>query len=194
MLQQELKVVTKNDHEGLEQLMFVNDIMSGQLSIDQYKQILLINYLTHFYWEEKVFSALADETASRLSLTHRKKLAALTVDMHETGLVPPGDMQPVTTPAFKSNAEALGAMYVMEGATLGGNMIVKRLKINPNFVGLSFHYYQVYGDEIATRWKEFCAVLNDQPETMWAQTIDGAKKMFGKITAIAERTSSNVEI
>jgi len=194
MLQEKLREITKKDHDGLEQLMFVSDIMSGQLSLDQYKQILLVNYLTHFYWEEQVLSALTDEISSRLFLAKRKKLAALTADMHEAGMVPPVDSQPAASSIFKSSAEALGGMYVMEGATLGGSVIVKKLKTNPNFGGLSFHYYQVYGEELGQRWKEFCTVLNDQPETTWPQAIDGAKKMFGKITTIAERTRSDVEI
>jgi heme oxygenase len=89
----------------------------------------------------------------------------------------------------KNDAELLGAMYVLEGATLGGSVIVKRLKTNPNFEGLNLNYYQIYGEQLIPMWKKFCEVLNQQPETSFDDAVNGAKKMFNYIAAVQQQNS-----
>lgn len=184
MLQEVLKQATKKNHDELEQLMYVNDIMSGELTVQQYKQILSTNYEVHKTLEDLLFNDLGPNITEKLDLEHRHKIAALQTDMQEIGIpVTAFEYQPLTFEISK--ASILGAMYVLEGATLGGSVIVKRLKTNPKFtdLNLGFHYYQVYGTELVTYWKNFCEVLNSQPEDTYDKSIDGAKKVFEFIAA-----------
>lgn len=73
---------------------------------------------------------------------------------------------PLPTPA--SRAEALGLLYVLEGSTLGGQVIRKRLLADGgDLKGVSF--LDPYGSETGPRWKAFLAVLDrecppDRPE------------------------------
>jgi len=195
MLHETLKQATKKNHDELEELMFVNDIMSGSLTLQQYKQILNTNYQVHKTVEDFLFNDLSPKTAEKLDLDHRKKLNALVADMQEALLpVVTADNDYTALDLENNDATILGGMYVLEGATLGGNVIVKRLKTNPNLAGLhlNFHYYQVYGDQLINNWKTFCSVLDAQPEDTHEKSIEGAKRVFDYIASIQQKNSQLV--
>ncbi|RYE31957.1 MAG: hypothetical protein EOP42_09930 [Sphingobacteriaceae bacterium] len=163
MLQEVLKNATNHQHDQLEQLMFVDKIMNGSLSVEEYKQILLTNYLVHAGLESYLHNNLSSDLQQELQIHKRGKLAALKHDLQELNIPQPEinpDKNSIQIP--QNNAAILGAMYVLEGATLGGNVIVKKLKINPNLQNkqLNFYYYQVYGSDLVTNWKSFSQVLN----------------------------------
>src|ERR1700761_4707836 len=139
MLHEALKQATKPNHDQLEQLMFVNEIMNGSLTLQQYRQILVTNYLVHKTFEDYLFDNLSPEIAGRLQIENRKKLAALEADLDELGLEPP-ELEHTTPQIEKTDAAILGAMYVLEGATLGGNVIVKRLKVNPQLASHNLNF------------------------------------------------------
>jgi heme oxygenase len=61
-------------------------------------------------------------------------------------------------PVLGSRSEALGLLYVMEGSTLGGRMIVRSLaERGVDVTGLRF--LDPYGAETGARWRGFLAVL-----------------------------------
>jgi len=190
MLQNTLKEATKNNHAKLEQLMFADQIMNGTLSIHQYKQIVTTNYLVHKLLEEYLISSLRSETADKLNIETRRKLGSLTTDIYELKMNIPNQTidNNNNNIIFDDDASILGALYVLEGSTLGGNVIVKRLKINPNLssLNLDFHYYQIYGSNLIQNWKEFCEILNVQPLDTYTNSIDGAKRMFAFIAFVQQ--------
>ena len=58
-------------------------------------------------------------------------------------------------------SDAIGALYVMEGSTLGGKQICRMIADNlnlPDHTALSFFYG--YGAGTGSRWKEFLRVLD----------------------------------
>jgi heme oxygenase (biliverdin-IX-beta and delta-forming) len=57
-------------------------------------------------------------------------------------------------PAPAGVAEALGMLYVVEGATLGGNVILKRLRDN-GAVRPEFAFLHPYGSQSGLMWKRF---------------------------------------
>lgn len=62
--------------------------------------------------------------------------------------------------SHNDEAEALGALYVLEGATLGGQVIIKRLKKNEPFSTLPLAYYNVYADHTGVMWTQFLENIN----------------------------------
>jgi heme oxygenase len=61
-------------------------------------------------------------------------------------------------PAVGTKAEALGAMYVLEGSTLGGKKILKGLRSQ----GVStdgLHFLDPYGKDAGPLWRTFLSVL-----------------------------------
>ena len=71
---------------------------------------------------------------------------------------------PDPLPAFPhphSRAEALGMLYVLEGSTLGGRLILRTLAAK----GVSdpdLAFLDPYGSESGARWREFLAVLENE--------------------------------
>jgi heme oxygenase (biliverdin-IX-beta and delta-forming) len=187
MLQERLKKDTRPDHDMVEELMFVQAIMNGTLSLQQYKLLLRTNYLVHEAFEALLFSRLSEQTAEEMQITRRGKLPALVKDLRELELDTP--QTTAVAPAdrfYDSEPSALGALYVLEGASLGGHVIVKKLATNPglNHLNLKFHYYRIYGDDLVPNWKSFCAILNRQPEVDYPLILNGARQMFAYIATI----------
>lgn len=60
-------------------------------------------------------------------------------------------------PDFSDVPRMLGALYVIEGSTLGGQLITRRLEPVVGLEGVSF--FRCYGEETGKRWREFQEVL-----------------------------------
>lgn len=199
MLQELLKEATKAHHDELEQLMFVGQIMDSSLTPVQYQTLLTANYLSHAYFEEYIYSKLSPALKDELNISERVKLPALLKDVEEL-LVPVPAYQPGVNPPPMpptDDASLLGAMYVLEGATLGGHVIVKRLLVNPHLqqLDLNYHYYQAYGPDLINKWKQFCQVLNTRvtPEDN-DKAVQSATDMFNAIKFFAKIASERKEI
>ncbi len=67
-------------------------------------------------------------------------------------------------PRPASLAEAFGCAYVLEGSTLGGRHILGVLA-KTDVPGEARHYFSSYGENVAARWRAFCAMLAQFPNT-----------------------------
>ncbi|QEC76403.1 biliverdin-producing heme oxygenase [Mucilaginibacter ginsenosidivorax] len=187
MLHETLKQATRQQHNQLEQLMFVDQIMNGTLTFDEYQKILTTNYLTHAHIEEALYTHLSVHLRQRLNFEERIKLPALLQDLEEAHITIPQTEPDTSFIDTSSDAAILGSMYVMEGATLGGNVIVKRLKNNPQLAPyqLNYHYYQVYGDKLVENWKHFIQVLDTIiPANEYPAAVKSAIGMFEYIASL----------
>lgn len=86
-------------------------------------------------------------------------------------------------PALDTAPRALGALYVFEGSTLGGQMISRHLE---TALGLSggegYRYFRSYGPEVGRRWQEFRALLERQGEAGGAdEIVQSANDTFSKL-------------
>ena len=187
-LQEKLKAATQLEHDQLEQLMYVGQIMSKTLTIDQYKRILSTNYLIHATHEKQLFSLIPVDFAKQIELNLREKLSALEKDLLQVNLTPGAVVS--EHQMTWSSWSALGALYVLEGATMGGKVIYKQLLANHNFAEhqLDLNYYTIYGDQLMPNWKTFIGVLNDTPEEHHDEAVAGAKLMFKEIAEAAKQT------
>ncbi|WP_316737166.1 biliverdin-producing heme oxygenase [Pedobacter aquatilis] len=187
-----LRTQTGENHNQLESLMFVNDIMNNTLSINNYKKLLTINYIIHQKLENKLANMLDNEIAEKLDMKNRLKLESLEQDLAYWGI------DPLSLPALdfelfvpeKDNAAVLGALYVLEGATLGGNVIKKHILANANFAGKEegLNYYGVYGDELSAKWKTFVAIINETvQEQDYEKTVNSANETFGNLIKLSKQ-------
>lgn len=187
-----LRTQTAGGHEALESLMFVNEIMNNSLSIANYKKLLTINYLIHQKLENKLANMLDADLAEKLDMNHRLKLWALEKDIEYWHI------NPLTLPELnfelfvpeKNKAEVLGALYVLEGATLGGNVIKKHILANPNFTNHEggLNYYGVYGEELGSKWKTFVSILNESvAEQDYERCVKSANETFNNLIKLSEQ-------
>ncbi|WP_316799299.1 biliverdin-producing heme oxygenase [Pedobacter frigidisoli] len=187
-----LRTETAACHKELESLMYVNEIMNNSLSIEQYKKLLTINYIIHQKLENKLANMLDADLASDLDMNSRLKLSALEKDLtywNIDSLTLPGLNFDLFIPE-KNNAEVLGALYVLEGATLGGNMIKRHILANPNFKDEEggLNYYGVYGDELSAKWKSFVSILNDTvSEADYERCIASANHTFNNLINLSKQ-------
>jgi len=96
-------------------------------------------------------------SGAALDLDGRRKGPTLARDLSFFG-ASPKDAAPV--PRWTSAAEAWGALYVIEGATLGGMVISKALARHPWFDGIEGRaHFAGYGAETPAMWTRFRQAL-----------------------------------
>jgi heme oxygenase (biliverdin-IX-beta and delta-forming) len=69
-------------------------------------------------------------------------------------------------PLIDNKASAFGALYVLEGSTLGGRVILKMLLKNRtlNLSDNEVRFFGGYGEQTGSMWKSFIAQLNEQED------------------------------
>lgn len=97
----------------------------------------------------------------------------------EISLVPRCD----TLPVISTPSQALGALYVFEGSTLGGQLISRHLETTLGLSdGIGYRYFRSYGPDVGRRWQEFRTLLLQQssPDTD-NQVISSASETFVRL-------------
>lgn len=114
----------------------------------------------------------ADVAATRLGRT-----GWIASDLLDLGL--PLDDRPARVPALDGRAAGLGALYVIEGSTLGLQSIRRRLATagHPGWV-LESRFVRGYGDATAARWREFLLLLESLPGQHWTECCEAAVLTF----------------
>lgn len=152
-----LRAATRLAHEAVEREL---DWERRVESLDGYRDLLARLYGFHAVWEPAAAALLADHAF----FEPRRKAHLLAADLLCLGLrqssidalvLPCAPCVPMAT-----RADALGAMYVLEGSSLGGQLIARRvsavLGLGPQS-GCS--YYGAYGSAVGTMWRDFRARL-----------------------------------
>jgi heme oxygenase len=150
-LLQELKSSTDETHRRLEREL---DLLSPAFSATDYRRLL-----ERFYG---FFLPLENELLCLelpYELDRRCKLPWLKQDLHALG-ASEGDLDRLplceTLPAIHDLSTAVGALYVVEGSTLGGKVLTKhfkeKLKLSP-MQGLA--YFSAYQEETLEMWRRF---------------------------------------
>ncbi len=181
-----LKEETKEQHVGLEKTV---DVMNRMFNMDDYKMLLCKNY--RFYSTIEPVVADLDWSKVNFNFEERRKTGRIREDLKNLGVsdeeidaLPPWE----SLPALDTHAKAFGSLYVMEGATLGGQVINRHLKehlgLTPENGG---SFFNGYGKETGPMWKDFGMAVtafseaNDAGDTIVESakaTFDSYKKCF----------------
>ena len=162
-----IKEATKVWHDKLEEHAQSHKIMNLSISLEEYQNLLEFHYLLHDALEP-VVTAIIEEHWPELEFAKKRcKLPALKKDL--TALTVNTQKQ-YSASFVNCPASALGAAYVLEGSTLGGQVILRQLQKIPEIAETSaFHYYGLYGDQVGKRWKQFKSLANQALEDKIAQ-------------------------
>lgn len=174
---------TQAAHQALEATPYATALMSEAVTRQDY-----LHYLTMMYGFVKPIEAAA-YTASHLlpDVAERTKTHLLEKDMLQLGLsqqaidhLPQADL----SNTYLSDAALWGAMYVMEGSSLGGNVLYKHLhkKLDVD-AATDAGYFTAYGAATGSRWKTFLQHFTNNAVTnnTEAAIIDAANQTFQKI-------------
>lgn len=162
MILERLKTETRPYHDRIEEVGFSDKIMSGQLTLDEYRQLVINNYRIHKLVESRLEQNPAFKNLDGLEFDNRKKIALLEKDVKALGLNPEDYSTDDISLDLSDFHQAMGTYYVLEGSTLGGSVISRQLAKNENLAkaGINeFHFYGCYGDMVGPRWKAFQQVL-----------------------------------
>jgi len=123
----------------------------------------------------------------------RRKSASLATDIYALGGKLPQKALPADVPVIENKLQAFGALYVMEGSTLGGpiisRMVKKQLSIDTE-EGLSF--FNSYGDNLHAMWNTFKLTLDRQaPDEASADiVIAAAQATFRQFKAFLDQSAA----
>ncbi|MDB6146068.1 MAG: bphO [Pseudomonas sp.] len=175
-IRSDLSAATSVEHRRLEaRLPF------STLNVAIYRRTLEAYY--GFYQPLERLLVDATSQISGIDWAQRVKAPALWRDLRALGLTSL-EIETLprcrTLPDMDSEAQTLGVLYVIKGATLGGQVLRDRIKINLDIdedTGGAF--LNVYGSETDTLWRAFLArllALHEPGET--AQAVAMAQQTF----------------
>lgn len=152
MLHARLRHETAADHRRVEARL---DLLSPHLSMQQYQRVLRAFYGFYEPVEKRLGKILPPVRESGFPLPARARF--LMEDLLDTGATPT-EMSAAprcrSLPAMCNIEQASGCLYVLEGASLGGQIIARsvrrRLGVRKGF-GATF--FVGYGNATGSRWK-----------------------------------------
>lgn len=167
MLSTTLKEETKELHVALEKTM-VPMIKNIRVKEDYIKVLEL--FYSYFGGLEKKVETVGELNLPDLHL--RRKKESIAEDILSLGGTLPGLTPDPYLPEIDNNLQALGALYVMEGSTLGGlyisKMIAKQLDLED---GKFLSFFNGYREETENMWNAFKAGLDEQIERPEEQAV-----------------------
>lgn len=153
-----IKDSTHTHHQALEASM-IRRIKAIQRPED-YVALLKIFYSYFGGLEKKIKAAIADVLPD---LESRRKTGDLANDIQHFNGEIPGFADGDDLPLIENYHQAIAALYVIEGSTLGGiyisKMIAKQLQLETTD-GLTF--FNGYGEDTNKMWDDFKVILNKQ--------------------------------
>lgn len=176
MLLEELKRKTRAQHDHLEARIQIENHLKNLAS---YRALLERWYGWYAPWE-----ALAAKSSSpRIAnfLCSRWKTPLLMEDLRLLNGSTAVPLARIAAPS--SEAGWIGAIYVVEGSTLGGQIIARRVKERLRLDrerGCAF--FSSYGDELGPKWREFGDFASQVvPATETDAAVAAAKQTFEAI-------------
>ena len=179
MLTDRLKEATKVNHQLLERKLVGK--MRAIRSADDYNSLLAVFY-QYFAGLEKLIAGQLDQSLIP-DYNSRRKSAALAADLIDLGAIVPCIATGSELPAIDNHGQALGALYVIEGSTLGGqiisNMIKKQL---PSTGGHGLTFFDGYGEKTADMWERFKSFIDQEENLEGDEVIAVANETFLKFS------------
>jgi heme oxygenase len=164
-----LRDETRDEHEAIEAAL---DWRARASDAASYRHWIARLHGFHRGWEPAVAAALADPAF----FDPRRKLHLLADDLARLG----GCAAPAApVAAFATPAEALGSMYVIEGSTLGGQLIARHVRAT---LGFEPTYHASYGPAAGRMWRGFRArIERDVPAADADVAVASAARTFAHL-------------
>lgn len=194
MFIQNLRAATADSHKQLE----LNNLSLALLS-DNVTEDIYSSYLSQLYsfvngFEEIIYPLLPHHF---LNIYQRKKAHLIDEDLKIYDITKKKFTiieKSFFIKTYPDIYSAAGALYVLEGSTLGGLIIVKHLqkKLAPGFIKSA--YFSAYQHKTGSMWKEFLQQLSSVPTSDFEeqQIIAGAIKTFQIINNLLSNSSQKI--
>lgn len=191
-----LKSETQEAHNKIEQSPLTRAIVEKSIRREEYAE-LLKRFLRFYAPCEKRIRDSSLWQAPALSLESRQKSPLLEEDLEFLGYAP-GASQNLqdygALPQLQEKEAILGYLYVVEGSTLGGQIMGRSIADHLGLAkGKGASFFNSYGKEnLAKMWRSFQYFLEDYvrafPETQ-APIIESAQQTFEKLNHCLNQAS-----
>lgn len=176
MILEQLRAATQEAHQDLEKAML--PLINSARDAESYGKLLRMFYSFYHPLEKGIQQHLYPDALP--DYHERRKTTWILDDLKALGLDDTPPPSAFAAPVITSNAQAFGALYVMEGSTLGGKIICKTIASN---LGRDekegFRFFYGYGPEAGSRWKFFLAQLDKFSNTPHEEeTVEMADDVF----------------
>lgn len=180
---EKLRGATQAAHRSLEQLPLSRVIVDPSLNKEQYISYLLAMRDVHADVEQNIFPLLKDRLPD---IASRQKTVLIDADLQHQQTTPALlSSAPITASLqYPSKAFAWGIMYVVEGSSLGGRVILKNIQTALALdAQAGARYFNGYGEHTGIYWKNFLQALTrfEAEEGAAGEIIEGANHAFQKI-------------
>jgi heme oxygenase len=159
---QELKQYTQKNHLQLEKVM-VNEIhkITSELGY-----VLFLKIFYGYFAGLEVNIAQFVDKNELSDYPKRRKTSLLSNDLISLGASLPSIATDEELPTINNLLQAFGALYVMEGSTLGGQYIANMIKEQLQWKELkAVSFFEGYGSETVGMWESFKTVLDEHATT-----------------------------
>lgn len=145
-----LRAETRAVHRRLEDEL---DLVGPGLTVGRYRSVLELFHGYYAVLEPRLDSwhradPLLDWPRRRKLQRLRADLAVLGVDARSLPVCP-------DVPVLPGTAEALGSLYVVEGATLGGQVVVRTLRDGGQVPAAATGFFASYGAQVGPLWRDW---------------------------------------
>lgn len=178
MLSDKLKEATKTNHQQLEK------VLVGKLkairSAEGYADVLKLFYGYFGGLELLINNTIGDDILP--DNAERRKTQSLANDLQFLGSEIPTKATVDELPALNTPLQALGALYVIEGSTLGGKIISKMMQQQLGLEAGAMTFFAGYGNRTDQMWETFKNALDHQAQNpeQEAVVIAAANETFLK--------------
>jgi heme oxygenase len=187
MLLDSLRETTRPHHRAIEQNRLLAAVLRPELTRDLYVQVLARFYGFLKPLEELLRRSGTDAGSAAL-LKHHVKTALLERDLAHLGVaaealrsIPLCDQ----LPASDRPAARMGILYVIEGSTLGGQVIAGAVKDSLGIdAGSGCAYFTGYGASTRAMWKDTCRLLEEfgrRTQAEQTETVTAAADTFYRL-------------
>lgn len=193
MILNRLRQETRSHHDKLDHHPLMEQLMSPGLTLPHY-QNLLGKFLGFYQPLEPILARFHHWSSLGIDLNERRKTPWLLQDLASLH-VTPRDLPLCREPDWiHDEASALGTFYVMEGSTLGGQIISRHVAAH---LGLSreqgLAFFSSYGEAVGARWKETREALVRFAEQTAAEDtmIHAAQRTFNALASWLDQENSS---
>lgn len=155
-----LRAATAAQHAATEALPLMRKLMSEHVSVADYRAYLAGLARPYRLLEPALHAHCAPATLERLGV--RARLPHLERDLAGLNLNPPPYRHAALAAVIRTETDALGGLYVLEGATLGGRVIAAQLRRHLGAAAdpLPFHFLGTRMETAPSHhWKHFGLAL-----------------------------------
>ena len=178
----QLRAGTQADHARMEALPRMRAVRGDAASLEGYAELLALFYGYHEPIERRLAASSA-WARHGFDFQARRKLALIARDLRHLGWSEAAiaALPRHTPPDLPCDGAALGCLYVLEGATLGAQLLARhvaeRLGLGADS-GAAF--FTGYGEAVGPMWREFCAlvVAHSGPDQIDPAVVAGARATF----------------